>query len=67
MSILYTVDSRTVNEAEFKDRIGDTGYYDLPQGERTWTHISATHQIIMIKTLHSNDGKLHTFRIAIDT
>ena len=40
---------------------------DLPQGERTWTHISATHQIIIVKTLHSNDGKLHTFRIAIDT
>ena len=67
MGILYTVDSRTVDETEFKDRIGNTGYYDLPQGERTWTHISAVRQIIMAKTLHGNDGKLHTFRIAIDT
>lgn len=67
MSILYTVDSRTVDEAEFKDRISDTGYYDFPQGERTWTHIPATRQIIMAKTLHGNDGRLHTFRIAIDT
>ena len=67
MSILYTIDSRTVDEAEFKDRIGNTGYYDLPHGERTWTHISATRQIIMAKTLNDNDGKLHTFRIAIDT
>lgn len=67
MSILYTVDSITVNEAEFKERISDTGYYELPQGERTWTHIAATHQIIMAKTLHGNDGHLHTFRIAIDT
>ena len=67
MAILYTVDSRTVDEAEFKDRISDTGYYDLPQGERTWTHISATRQIIMVKTLHGNDGNLHTFRISIDT
>jgi hypothetical protein len=67
MSILYTVDSKTVDEAEFKERIIDTGYYDLPQGERTWTHISAVRQIIMVKTLHGNDGKLHTFRIAIDT
>ena len=67
MSILYTVDSRTVDEDEFKDRIGDTGYYELPQGEKTWTHISAVRQIIMAKTLHSNDGKLHTFCIAIDT
>ena len=67
MSILYTVDSRMVDEAEFKERIGDTGYYDLPQGERTWTHISAVRQIIMVKTLHGNDGNLHTFRIAIDT
>lgn len=67
MSILYTVDSRTVNEDEFKERIGDTDYYELPQDERTWTHISATRQIIMAKTLHGNDGNLHTFRIAIDT
>ena len=67
MSILYTVDSRTVDEAEFKNRIGDTGYYELPQGERTWTHIAAIRQIIMVKTLHGNDGNLHTFRIAIDT
>lgn len=67
MSILYTVDSRTVDEDEFKERIGKTGYYDLPQGERTWTHISATRQIILAKTLNDNDGKLHTFRIAIDT
>lgn len=67
MAILYTIDSRTVDEAEFKKRIGDTGYYELPQGERTWTHISAVRQIIMVKTLHSNDGNLHTFRIAIDT
>ena len=67
MAILYTIDSRTVDEAEFKERIGDTGYYDFPQGERTWTHISAVHQIIMVKTLHGNDGNLHTFRIAIDT
>lgn len=35
MAILYTVDSRMVDEVEFKERIGDTGYYDLPQGERT--------------------------------
>ena len=67
MGILYTVDSMTVNEAEFKSRISETGYFELPQGERTWTHISATRQIIMAKTLHGNDGKLHTFRIAIDT
>lgn len=67
MAILYTIDSMTVDEDEFKERIGDTGYYDLPQGERTWTHISATRQIIMAKTLHGNDGTLHTFRIAIDT
>ena len=67
MAILYTVDSRTVDEAEFKERISDTGYYDLPQGERTWTHISSVRQIIMAKTLHGNDGNLHTFRIAIDT
>jgi hypothetical protein len=26
MAILYTIDSRTVDEAEFKERIGDTGY-----------------------------------------
>lgn len=39
MAILYTIDSMTVDEAEFKERIGNTGYYDLPQGERTWTHI----------------------------
>jgi hypothetical protein len=67
MSILYTVDSKTVDEAEFKDRISDTGYLELPQGERTWTHISATRQIIMAKTMHGNDGNLHTFRVAIDT
>ena len=65
--ILYTIDSITVDDKEFKERISDTGYYDLPQGERTWTHIAATRQIIMAKTLHSNDGRLHTFRIAIDT
>lgn len=67
MSILYTVDSRTVDEAEFDERISDTGYYDLLQGERTWTHIPAVRQIIMAKTMHGNDGKMHTFRIAIDT
>lgn len=67
MAILYTIDSISVDEQEFKDRIGDTGYYELPQGERTWTHISAVHQIIMAKTLHGNDGRPHTFRIAIDT
>ena len=67
MSILYTVDSRTVDEDEFKERIGNTGYYELPQVERTWTHISAVRQIIMAKTLHDNDGRMHTFRIAIDT
>ena len=66
MAILYTIDSMTVDEAEFKDRIGDTGYYDLPQGERTWTHIADVRQIIMTKTLHGNDGHLHTFRISID-
>ena len=67
MAILYTIDSKTVDEDEFKARISDTGYYDLPQGERTWTHIPAYLQIIMVKTLHGNDGNLHTFRIAIDT
>ena len=67
MAILYTVDSITVDEVEFKERISDTGYYDLPQGERTWTHISSVRQIIMAKTLHGNDGNLHTFCIAIDT
>lgn len=65
--ILYTIDSITVDDKEFKERISDTGYYDLPQGERTWTHIAATRQIIIAKTLHGNDGRLHTFRIAIDT
>lgn len=65
--ILYTIDSITVDDKEFKERISDTGYYDLPQGERTWTHIAATRQIIMAKTPHGNDGRLHTFRIAIDT
>lgn len=67
MGILYTVDSKAVNETEFKDHITETGYFELPQGERTWTHIAATRQIIMAKTLHGNDGRLHTFRIAIDT
>ena len=67
MAILYTIDSLTVDKAEFKERISDTGYYDLPQGERTWTNISAVRQIIMAKMLHGNDGNLHTFRIAIDT
>lgn len=67
MSILYTIDSITVNKTEFKERITETGYFELPHGERTWTHIAATRQIIMAKTLHSNDGNLHTFRIAIDT
>lgn len=67
MAILYTVDSKTVDESEFTEQIGDTGYYELPPGERTWTHISAVRQIIMAKTLHGNDGNLHTFRIAIDT
>ena len=67
MAILYTIDSISVDEDEFKERISDTGYYELPQGKRTWTHISATRQIIMVKTLHGNDGNLHTFRIAIDT
>lgn len=33
--ILYTIDSITVDDKEFKERISDTGYYDLPQGERT--------------------------------
>lgn len=66
MAILYTVDSKTVDEVEFTERIGDTGYYDLPQGERTWTHIPAASQIIMVKTLHGNDGSLHTFRFAIE-
>lgn len=65
--ILYTIDSITVDDKEFKERISDTGYYDLPQCERTWTHIAAMRQIIMAKTLHGNDGRLHTFRIAIDT
>lgn len=67
MSILYTVDSKSVDEGEFRTRISDTGYFELPEGERTWTHISAARQIIMAKTMHGNDGKLHTFRIAIDT
>ena len=67
MAILYTIDSITVDPDEFKDRIGETGYFDLPQGERTWTHIGSDRQIIIIKTLHGNDGNLHTFRVAIDT
>lgn len=65
--ILYTIDSITVDDKEFKERISDTGYYDLPQGERTWTHIAATRQIIMAKKLLGKDGQKHTFRIAIDT
>ena len=67
MAILYTVDSLTVDADEFRSRINETGYFELPQEEKTWTHISAVHQIIMAKTLHGNDGRLHTFRIAIDT
>lgn len=67
MAILYTVDSLTVDADEFKSRISETGYFELPQEEKTWTHIAATRQIIMAKTLHGNDGRLHTFRIAIDT
>lgn len=67
MAILYTVDSISVSADEFKEIIGKTGYFDLPQGERTWTHISATRQIIIMKTMHGNDGNLHTFRLAIDT
>lgn len=67
MAILYTIDSITVDDKEFKERITDAGYYALPPEKRTWTHISATRQIIMAKTLHGNDGRLHTFRIAIDT
>ena len=67
MSILYTVDSISVSADEFKETIGKTGYFDLPQGERTWTHIGSERQIIIMKTLHGNDGNLHTFRVAIDT
>ena len=67
MSILYTVDSISVSADEFKDRISETGYFNLPHGERTWTHIGAERQIIIMKTLHGNDGNLHTFRVAIDT
>ena len=67
MAILYTIDSISVSADEFKDRISDTGYFNLPQGERTWTHIPSVRQIIMAKTLHGNDGNLHTFRVAIDT
>jgi hypothetical protein len=67
MAILYTIDSEAVDKDEFKSRISKTGYFDLPQEEKTWTHISAVRQIIMAKTLHGNDGNLHTFRIAIDT
>jgi hypothetical protein len=67
MAILYTIDSETVDRDKFKSRISETGYFDLPQEEKTWTHIASVHQIIMVKTMHSNDGRLHTFRIAIDT
>ena len=65
--ILYTIDSITVDDKEFKERIADAGYYNLPQDKRTRVHIGAERQIIMAKTLHGNDGRLHTFRIAIDT
>lgn len=67
MAILYTVDSLTVNADEFRSRINETGYFELPQEEKTWTHISAVHQIIMAKELLGKDGQKHTFRIAIDT
>lgn len=67
MAILYTIDSLSVDREEFKSRIRETGYFELPQEEKTWTHIAAVRQIIMVKTMLSNDGCLHTFRIAIDT
>lgn len=53
MAILYTVDSRTVDEAEFKERISDTGYYDLPQGERTRKWIKELRSLPHAK--HSDD------------
>lgn len=65
--ILYTIDSITVDDKEFKERITDAGYYNLPQDKRTWVHIAATRQIIMAKKLLGKDGQKHTFRIAIDT
>lgn len=65
--ILYTIDSITVDDKEFKERITDAGYYNLPQEKRTWVHIGAERQIIMAKKLLGKDGQKHTFRIAIDT
>ena len=67
MAILYTVDSITVDKDEFELQITGTGYFCLPQEERTWVHIAGERQIIMAKTLRGDDGNLHTFRIAIDT
>lgn len=67
MSILYTVDSKSVDKDEFRSRITETGYEELPQEKRTWVHISGNRQLIMAKTLRGDDGKLHTFRMAIDT
>ena len=67
MAILYTVDSLTVDADEFRSRISETGYFELPQEEKTWTHIAAERQIIMAKKLLGKDGQKHTFRIAIDT
>ena len=67
MSSLYTVDSKTVDESEFKDKITDAGYYTITPEKRTWLHIGGNRQIIMAKELPGKDGKNHTFRIAIDT
>jgi hypothetical protein len=67
MSILYTVDTISVSADDFKERISETGYFNLPKEERSWIHIGADKQIIMAKSLNGSDGKLHTFRIAIDT
>lgn len=67
MGIMYTVDSVTVDRDEFRSRIGETGYFELPQEERTWVHIGRDHQIIIAKTMHGSDGKMHTFRVSIDT
>jgi hypothetical protein len=33
--ILYTIDSITVDDKEFKEMITDAGYYNLPQDKRT--------------------------------
>ena len=65
--ILYTIDSVSVDDNEFKNKITDAGYYKLPPEKRTWVHIAAERQIIMAKELLDNDGQKHTFRIAIDT